>query len=66
MIIFSANNGTTWEFNSRNIISIWKGVASNGRMVRIYTVDGKVNQFETGATSNNLTDEVFDSITLGE
>ncbi len=66
MISFSTNNGSSYEFNQANIVSIWKGLSSGGRLIRIYTVDGKMQQFETGDNQNDVSEAVFDSITLGD
>lgn len=62
----TTNNGGIYEFNKRNIIYVFKGLSQRGRLLRIYTVDGKMVQFETGVHNSDISDEVYDNFNLGE
>lgn len=66
MIYFETNNGSSYEFNPASIVYIWKGKSRAGRLCRIYDIAGKMTQFETGKNQNDVSDETFDSIKLGE
>jgi hypothetical protein len=66
MISFSTNNGSNYQFNNDNVVGIWKGLSTRGRLVRIYTTDAKMYQFETGEHSSDISDVAYDNITLGE
>ena len=66
MISFSTNNGGAYEFNRDNVVAIWKGLSSRGRLVRIYTTDAKMYQFETGEHGSDISEVAYDHITIGE
>jgi hypothetical protein len=65
VISFNTNNGSTYEFNPDNVVAIWKGASSKGRLVRIYTTDAKMYQFETGDCGSDISEVAYDKITLG-
>lgn len=55
----TVNNGGVYEFDKHNIIYVFKGLSQRGRLLRIYMVDGKILQFETGEGDFDISDEVL-------